>query len=180
MAQFRIVLAATGGLVAALTSAVPAIAAESTDVPMVKYSYTGPPMTVITGVIAPWTNESRVTGYFIAPELPPNYTTDFLDPDIEWPFPNLPPEFSFTDGARTITKDQLEDVMKDTSKRIDPNRHEVRTFWFTTDAKGNITSWDVLFVHDVRRNTFMTTFNGGIHGQDLTEVDTSHFGCVAT
>ncbi|MBM4196910.1 MAG: hypothetical protein FJ197_07410 [Gammaproteobacteria bacterium] len=167
-------------LIGSASFATLAIAADTAPRPLVRYSYTGPPMTVITGVVAPWTRESRITGYFVVPELPANYTTDFLDPDIVWPFPNLPAEFSFTDGARTITRDSLEDVMKITGDRLDPHKHEVRAFSVTTDARGNIKTWDVLFVHDVRRNTFLTNYNGGIHGQDLTEVDTSHFGCVAT
>lgn len=148
--------------------------------PLVKYSYTGPPMTVITGVVPPWTTESRITGFFVAEEIPPLTTTDFLDPDIHWPFPNLPDTFAFTDGARTIARDNLEDVTKDTGDRIDPNKYEVRTFWVTTDADGNIVAWDMLFVHDVRKNTFLTAHNGSIYGQDLTEVDATHFGCVAS
>ena len=111
--------------------------------PLVKYSYTGPPMTVITGVVAPWTTDSRITGYFVVEELPPMMTTDFLDPDIHWPFPNLPETFAFTDGARTITRDNLEDVVKDTRHRLDPNMHEVRAFSVTTDIDGNIVAWDV-------------------------------------
>lgn len=148
--------------------------------PLVKYSYTGPPMTVITGVVPPWTTESRITGFFVAEEIPPLTTIDFLDPDIHWPFPNLPDTFAFTDGARTIARDNLEDVTKDTGDRIDPNKYEVRTFWVTTDADGNIVAWDMLFVHDVRKNTFLTAHNGSIYGQDLTEVDATHFGCVAS
>ena len=137
-------------------------------------------MTVITGVVPPWTTESRITGHFVVEELPPSTTTDFLDPDIQWPFPNLPDTFAFSDGARTITRDNLEDVSKDTGLRIDPNKYEVRTFWVTTDADGEIIAWDMLFVHDVRRSTFLTAHNGGIYGQDLTEVDATHFGCVAS
>lgn len=152
---------------------------ESSGRPLVKYSYSGPPMTVITGVVPPWTTESRMSGYFIAEELAPMTTTDFLDPDIQWPFPNLPETFEFTDGARTIARDNLEDVMKDTGERIDPNKYEVRAFSVTTDVDGNIIAWDMLFVHDVRRSTFLTAHNGGIYGQDLTEVDATHFGCVA-
>jgi len=148
--------------------------------PLVKYSYTGPPMTVITGVVPPWTTESRITGFFVAEEIPPLTTIDFLDPDIHWPFPNLPDTFAFTDGARTIARDNLVDVTKDTGDRIDPNKYEVRTFWVTTDADGNIVAWDMLFVHDVRKNTFLTAHNGSIYGQDLTEVDATHFGCVAS
>jgi hypothetical protein len=148
--------------------------------PLVKYAYTGPPMTVITGVFPPWTTESRMTGYFISEELPPATTTDFLDPDINWPFPNLPDTFAFSDGARTITRENLEDVSKDTGTRINPSIHEVRAFSVTTDADGNVVAWDILFVHDVRRNTFLTAHNGGIYGQDLTEVDATHYGCVAT
>ena len=147
---------------------------------LVKYSYTGPPMTVLTGAVPPWTTESRITGYFIAEEIPPMTTVDYLDPDIHWPFPNLPETFAFTDGARTIARDNLEDVMKDTGNRLDPNKHEVRTFNVTTDIDGNIVAWDVLFVHDVRGNTFLTAHNGGIYGQDMTEVDATHFGCVAS
>jgi hypothetical protein len=156
--------------------------ADSSDspAPLVKYSYTGPTMTVITGVVPPWTSESRMSGYFIVPQLPPSTTTDFLDPDIEWPFPNLPETFAFTDGARTIQRGDLVNVAKNTGKRIDPNTHEVRAFSVTTDADGDIVGWDVLFVHDVRRNTFLSAHNGGIYGQDLTEVDATHFGCVAT
>lgn len=150
------------------------------DAPLMKYSYVGPPMTVITGVVPPWTTESRLSGWFLAPELPPSTTTDFLDPDIHWPFPNLPEEFAFTDGARTITRADLVDAVKDTGMRIDPTKHECRTFSVTTDADGNIVRWDILFVHDVRRNTFLTAHNRGIYGQDLTEVDATHFGCVAT
>lgn len=153
---------------------------SNADAPLVKYSYTGPNMTVMTGVVVPWTTESRMTGYFIAPELPPATTTDFLDPDIRWPFPNLPETFAFSDGARTISRDDLVDTVKDTGNRIDPSKHEVRTFAVTTDADGNIVAWDILFVHDVRRNTFLTAHNGGIYGQDLTEVDATHFGCAAT
>ena len=149
-------------------------------VPLVKYSYVGPKMTAITGVVPPWTTESRMTGYFVVPELPAATTTDFLDPDIHWPFPNLPETFAFSDGARTIARDDLVDVTKDTGKRIDPTTHEVRAFSVTTDVDGNIVAWDILFVHDVRRNTFLTAHNGGIYGQDLTEVDATHFGCVAT
>ena len=145
-----------------------------------KYSYTGPPMTVFTGVVPPWTTDSRITGYFVVPELPPNTNIDFLDPDIVWPFENLPEIFEFNDGARTIAREDLVDVVKDTRKRIDPNTHEVRAFSVSTDADGNVVKWDVLFVHDVRRNTFLTAHNGGIYGQDLTEVDMTHFGCVAS
>ena len=137
-------------------------------------------MTVITGVVPPWTTESRITGFFVAEEIPPLTTIDFLDPDIHWPFPNLPDTFAFTDGARTIARDNLEDVTKDTGNRIDPNKFEVRTFWVTTDADGNIVAWDMLFVHDVRKNTLLTAHNGSIYGQDLTEVDATHFGCVAS
>ena len=145
-----------------------------------KYAYTGPPFTVLTGVVPPWNTESRMTGYFVVPELPPNRNIDFLDPDIVWPFENVPEIFAFSDGARTISQDTLVDVVKDTGKRIDPNTHEVRAFSVSTDADGNIVKWDVLFVHDVRRNTFLTAHNGGIYGQDLTEVDATHFGCVAS
>jgi hypothetical protein len=137
-------------------------------------------MTVFTGVVPPWNTESRMTGYLIVEELPPMTTTDFLDPDIVWPFENLPKEFAFSDGARTITESNLEDVMKDTANRLDPNMHEVRAFSVTTDSEGDVIAWDVLFVHDVRGNTFLTAHNGGIYGQDLTEVDATHFGCVDT
>lgn len=147
---------------------------------LVKYSYTGPPMTVLTGAVPPWTTESRMTGYFIAEEIPPMTTVDYLDPDIQWPFPNLPEEFAFGDGARTIKRGDLVDVMKDTGLRIDPTTHEVRTFNFTTGSDGEIVAWDILFVHDVRGNTFLSAHNGGIYGQDLTEVDATHFGCVAS
>lgn len=147
---------------------------------LVKYSYVGAPMTVFTGAKPPWNNESRVTGYFIAEEIPPSSTVDYLDPDIVWPFPNLPEDFYFTDGARSITPGQLEGPVKDTGNRIDRNIHEVRTFNFRTDEKGNIVGWDILFVHDVRRSTFLTAHNGGLYGQDLVEVDATHYGCVAT
>ncbi|MDP7093837.1 MAG: hypothetical protein QF580_05345, partial [Gammaproteobacteria bacterium] len=73
---------------------------------LTKYSYEGAPLTVFTGVKPPWNKESRLTGYFIHEELAPNATYDFLDPDIEFPFVNLPSEFSFSDGARTITHTQ--------------------------------------------------------------------------
>ena len=155
-------------------------ACTSSNAPMTKYSYEGPPFTVFTGAKPPWDEESRVTGYFVHPELEPNTTYDFLDPDIEFPFVNLPPEFGFTDGARWITHTQLEAPMKVTGDRIDPNIYEVRAFSVRTDEDGNIEAWDVLFVHDVRRNTFLTAHNGGIYGQDLVEVDATHFGCVAT
>jgi hypothetical protein len=147
---------------------------------MVKYSYEGAPFTVFTGAKPPWNNESRVTGYFVHEELEPNTTYDFLDPDIEFPFVNLPPEFAFTDGARVISESQLEAPMKVTGDRLDPNIYEVRAFSVRTDANGDIEAWDMLFVHDVRRNTFLTAHNGGIYGQDLVEVDATHFGCVAT
>ena len=137
-------------------------------------------MTVFTGAAPPWNTESRVTGYFIAEEIPPSTTVDYLDPDIDFPFVNLPQEFMFTDGARSITKGQLEEPMKDTGMRIDPNIYEVRTFNVRTDENGDIAAWDILFVHDVRRNTFLTAHNGGIYGQDLVEVDATHYGCVAT
>lgn len=147
---------------------------------LVKYTYTGPPMTVLTGAVPPWTTESRLSGYFIAEEIPPLTTVDYLDPDIHWPFPNLPKEFAFTDGARTITREDLVDVIKDTGLRIDPTTHEVRTFNITTGSDGEIVAWDILFVHDVRGNTYLTAHNGGIYGQDMTEVDATHFGCVAS
>ncbi|MDH3512566.1 MAG: hypothetical protein OER85_17105 [Gammaproteobacteria bacterium] len=172
-------IGAVGLLVACSASELPPLSTD-TDTPLVKYSYTGPKMTVLTGAVPPWTTESRITGYFIVKELPPMTTTDFLDPDIHWPFPNLPETFAFTDGARKITRKNLEDVSKDTGNRLDPNKYEVRTFAVTTDSDGEIVGWDVLFVHDVRRNTFLTAHNGGIYGQDLTEVDATHFGCVAT
>ena len=121
-----------------------------------------------------------MTGYFVVEELPASTTTDFLDPDIDWPFINLPKQFAFSDGARTITRPDIEENVKDTGLRVDPAVHEVRTFSVTTDAAGDIVAWDILFVHDVRRNTFLTAHNGGIYGQDLTEVDATHFGCVAT
>lgn len=177
MLHIRLALIGAIALLAACATSEPL---PEADTPLVKYSYTGPKMTVLTGAVPPWTTESRITGYFVAKELPPNTTTDFLDPDIHWPFPNLPETFAFTDGARTITRKNLEDVSKDTGNRVDPNKYEVRTFAVTTDSDGEIIGWDVLFVHDVRRNTFLTAHNGGIYGQDLTEVDATHFGCVAT
>jgi hypothetical protein len=186
MTRFRIVLvriflAASFLLLAACGSPETPVSGDAGSVkPLIKYSYTGPPMTVITGVFPPWTTESRITGYFVTEELPPATTTDFLDPDIVWPFPNIPATFAFSDGARTISRDNLEDVSKDTGRRIDPNKYEVRTFWVTTDVDGEIVAWDMLFVHDVRRSTLLTAHNGGIYGQDLTEVDATHFGCVAT
>jgi len=147
---------------------------------MVKYSYEGAPFTVFTGAKPPWTTESRVTGWFIHEELEPNATYDFLDPDIEFPFVNLPPQFSFTDGARSITETQLEAPMKVTGDRLDPTVYEVRAFSVRTDENGDIEAWDVLFVHDVRASTFLTAHNGGVYGQDLVEVDATHWGCVAT
>ena len=130
---------------------------QAADAPLMKYSYTGAPFTVITGVKPPWTTESRVTGHFVVPELPPN-----------------------SDVARSITHADIVNVMKNTGDRIDPTTHEVRAFSVSTDADGNVVKWDMLFVHDVRRNTFLTAHNGGIYGQDLVEVDATHFGCVAT
>ncbi len=147
---------------------------------MVKYSYEGAPFTVFTGAKPPWNSESRVTGYFVHEELEPNTTYDFLDPDIEFPFVNMPPEFAFSDGARTISHTQMEAPMKVTGDRLDWNIYEPRAFSVRTDENGDIEAWDVLFVHDVRRATFLTAHNGGIYGQDLVEVDATHFGCVAT
>ncbi|MEC9376103.1 MAG: hypothetical protein VYA80_07000 [Pseudomonadota bacterium] len=147
---------------------------------LVKYSYEGAKMTVFTGAKPPWNEESRMSGYFVYPELAPSTTYDFLDPDIIFPFPNLPKEFSFTDGARTITDSQMEDSMKTTANRLDPSVYECRTFNVRTDQNGDIEAWDILFVHDVRASTFLTSHNGSLYGQDLTEVDATHWGCVAT
>ena len=164
-----------------LTACAPAEqGAEPEAAPLYKYSYEGAPFTVFTGARPPWNTESRVTGYFIVPEIPPNTTVDFLDPDIEYPFVNLPGEFYFSDGARSIDQDKVVNVSKNTGDRLDWNTQEVRVFSVSTDSDGNIRSWDFLFVHDVRRNTFLSAHNGGIYGQDLVEVDATHFGCVAT
>jgi len=147
---------------------------------LAKYSYEGPPLTVFTGAKPPWDKNSRLSGYFVYPELAPSTTYDFLDPDIIWPFQNLPQEFEFTDGARNILHTKLEDSMKTTADRLDPTIYEVRQFTVRTDENGNIDAWDVLFVHDVRASTYLSAHNGGIYGQDLTEVDATHYGCVAT
>jgi len=179
MKLIRVALMGLFAVLAACSSPDEAIE-ESAGKPLVKYSYTGPNFTVVTGAVPPWNADSHMSGYFVVEELPPMTTTDFLDPDIDWPFPHIPEVFEFSDGARTITRADLEDVMKDTGNRLDPSKHEVRAFSVTTGADGNIVAWDVLFVHDVRRNTFLTAYNGGIYGQDLTEVDATHFGCVAT
>lgn len=166
-------------LVSALTLAACATTGNKSG-SLARYSYEGAPLTVFTGAKPPWNNESRLTGYFIHEELAPNTTYDFLDPDIDFPFVNLPSEFSFSDGARTITHTQLEAPVKDTGNRLDPSIYECRTFNVKTDENGDIVAWDVLFVHDVRRSTYLTAHNGGIYGQDLTEVDATHYGCVAT
>ncbi len=150
------------------------------ETPLVKYSYAGPNFTVITGKIPPWTSESQMTGYFVVGELPPSTTIDFLDPDIEFPIPNLPKTFSFTDGARAITGANMEPTMKDTRLRERPAQHEVRTFWITTDAAGDVVAWDILFVSHVLENTYLTVYNGGDHGQDQTQVQTTDFGCTAS
>jgi len=181
MLQIRLGLAVVLAMLTACgPSEAPPESTPESQSKLVKYSYTGAKMTVFTGAVPPWTTESRMSGYFIAAEIPPMTTVDYLDPDIHWPFPNLPETFAFTDGARTIARENLEDVIKDTALRLDPNMHEVRTFNFTTDIDGNIVAWDILFVHDVRGNTFLSAHNGGIYGQDLTEVDATHFGCVAS
>jgi hypothetical protein len=165
--------------VAAVLSAC-ATTANNTSGQLTKYSYEGAPLSVFTGAKPPWNSESRLTGYFIYPELAPSTTYDFLDPDIYWPFPNLPQEFAFSDGARTILHTKLEDSMKTTADRLDPSIYEVRAFSLRTDENGDIAAWDVLFVHDVRASTYLTAHNGGLYGQDLTEVDATHYGCVAT
>lgn len=169
-----------GGTAILIAACAPSVLAAESAPPLVKYSYEGPPFTVFTGARPPWDTEDRVTGYFVAPEIPPNTTVDFLDPDIEFPFVNLPKEFYFDDGARSIDHTTIVDVLKNTADRLDWNTQEVRAFSVSTDGEGNIRAWDILFVHDVRRNTFLTAFNGGIYGQDLVEVDATHFGCVAT
>ena len=146
--------------------------------PLVKYSYTGPTFTLLEGDVSPWTTDSRLTGYFIAEELPPSTTIDFLDPDIVFPFPNLPKTFSFSDGARTITQENMEGPMVDTRLRNRPLQHECRTFWVRTNEAGDIVAWDILFVSHVLENTYLTIFNGADHGQDQTEVQTTDFGCI--
>jgi hypothetical protein len=148
--------------------------------PLVKYSYTGPNFTVFTGALPLWNSESRMTGYFIVEELPPRTTTDFLDPDIHFPFPNVPKKFAFSDGARIIAETDIVDVVKDTGGRLDGSKHEIHAFSVTTDSAGDIIAWDVLFVHDVRRNTYLTSHSGGVYGQDHSKVGATHFGCVAT
>ena len=104
---------------------------------------------------------------------------DFLDPDIEFPIPNLPKTFSFTDGARSITAANMEPAMKNTRERERPAQHEVRTFWVTTDAAGDVVAWDILFVSHVLENTYLTVYNGGEHGQDQTQVQKTDYGCTA-
>ncbi len=170
MTQIRVALAASALFCAAIAWA---------EAPLVKYSYTGPTFTLIEGEVPPWTSESRMTGYFIADKLPPSTTIDFLDPDFDYPFPNLPKTFSFTDGARTITQDNIEDRMFDTRLRERPSMHEVRTFWVRTNEAGDIIAWDILFVSHVLENTFLSIFNGDDHGQDQTEVQKNDFGCTA-
>ena len=131
-------------------NAVFVVGCASTEAQLVKYSYTGPTMTVITGVLPPWTTESHMSGYFVVEELPPSTTTDFLDPDIDWPFVNLPKQFAFTDGARTITQSDIEENVKDTGLRIDPRVHEVRAFSVTTDAAGK---FKLIIVADVQSSS---------------------------
>jgi len=147
--------------------------------PLVKYSYTGPTYTVFTGALPAWNSESRMSGHFIVEELPPRTTIDFLDPGIHFPFPNVPKKFAFSDGARTIADTDIVDVVKDTGGRLDWSKHEVHAFSVTTDSAGDVIAWDVLFVHDDRRNTYLTSHSGGVYGQDRSEVGATHFGCVA-
>jgi hypothetical protein len=148
------------------------------DAKLVKYSYTGPAFNDLRGEKTPWTGESRMTGYFLHAELPPNTTIDFLDPDIEFPIVNLPKKFAFTDGARTITEANMEPVMKNTRERNRPLQHEVRVFWVTTDRNGDVVAWDILFVSHVLENTYLTVYNGYEHGMDETQLQGGHFGCV--
>jgi hypothetical protein len=145
---------------------------------LVKYSYAGPAFTEIFGSKTPWSDKSQLTGFFLHEELPPNTTIDFLDPDIEFPIPNMPPKFAFTDGARTITEQNMEPAMKNTRLRERPLQHECRVFWVTTDVNGDIVAWDILFVSHVLENTYLTVYNGGEHGQDETQVQNGDFGCV--
>ena len=145
---------------------------------VVKYSYTGPTFTYFSGEKSPWTEETRLTGYFLHEELPPSTTVDFLDPDLEFPFPNLPKRFAFTEGSRTITDANMEPVMKNTRIRNRPLQHEVRVFAVTTDAKGDVVAWDILFVSHVLENTYLTVYNGYEHGMDESQVEGGHFGCV--
>jgi hypothetical protein len=169
MVYMRVALAALSMLLVSVSWAEPKL---------VKYTYTGPAFTKITGAQPPWTDESRMTGYFLHEELPPNTTTDFLDPDIDFPFPNIPEKFAFTDGARTITEANMEPSMKNTRDRKRPLQHECRVFWVTTDDKGDIVAWDILFVSHVLENTYLTVFNGYEHGQDETQVQDGDFGCT--
>ncbi len=150
------------------------------EAPLVKYSYTGPALTAITGDEPPWNDESRLTGYFVVQEIPPSTTIDFTDPDIEFPMINLPPTFAFTDGARTITEKNIEPAMKNTRLRERPLQHEVRAFWVSTDESGNIAAWDLLLVSHVLENTYSTMFDGEDHGQDQTQVQAGDFGCTAS
>lgn len=153
--------------------------AGETKKPLVKYSYTGPNFKVIRGDEPPWNEESRMTGYFITEQLPPSTTIDFLDPDMEFPIPNMPETFAFADGARTITQDNMEPSMKNTRLRQRPLQHECRVFWVTTDENGDIAAWDILFVSHVLENTYLTVYNGADHGQDETQVQNGDFGCTA-
>ena len=169
MTQIRVALAASALFCTAIAWA---------EAPLVKYSYTGPTFTLIEGEVPPWTSESRITGYIVVEKLPPSTTIDFLDPDLEYPFPNMPKIFSFSDGARTITQDNLEERMFNTRVRNRPLMHEVRSAWVRTNEAGDIVAWDFLFVSHVLENTLLIIFDGQDHGQDQTEVQKNDFGCT--
>ena len=154
-------------------------AGNESAIPLVKYSYTGPNFTVFNGTVPTWNRESRMTGYFVVAELPPRTTTNFLDPSMHFPYPNVPKKFAFSDGARTITDADIVEVIENTGGRADFSKHQIRAFSVTTDSDGDIVSWNFLFVHDEQVNTFLTSHNSGVYGQDFSEVGVTQFGCTA-
>ena len=120
---------------------------------LMTYSYVGPEFASTTSEIPALYDGRSITGSFTTEELAPSSSINFI---------GSLPDFSFSDGVRSISNENTE--------------FTVDQFTINTDASGNIEAWWIRFINSPLTNALGTYQS--ITGQDSTRITQTLNDCT--